>query len=330
MRRRSAGGPAARLIVAALASLALVASAFAQEAADPGRYLGPRMPDAEFERFGLTSVEVPGGELRVAFAPGPLALPRSAVLAWVASSARVVAAYYGRFPAVRTRLLIVPRPGAGVGAGKAWAHRGATLRIAIGEHTSPAALDADWVLVHEMIHLAFPAVADRHNWIHEGLATYVEPVARAQAGRLSGAAVWAELAAGLPRGLPGPGDEGLDRTPTWGRTYWGGALFALLAEVEIRRRTANRFGLQQALRAILETGNMETASALEPLLQAGDRAVGAPVLIELYAAMKDHPHPVDLAALWQRLGVRPRPGGVELDDAAPEAHIRRAITVPLR
>lgn len=292
-------------------------------------FLGSRMPYAEFDRLPATRINVLGSELTVAFAPGALDLPRERVLEWVRSSAGAVAAYYGRFPAASARLLIVPRAGRGVGAGRAWAYRGAALRVAIGQQTNAADLARDWVLVHEMIHLAFPSVPERHHWIEEGLASYVESIARAQAGQLSPETVWAELVAGLPKGLPQPGDQGLDRTPTWGRTYWGGALFCLLADVEIRRRTANRLGLQHALRAILAAGNMESSFALEPLLEIGDRAAGVPVLAELYAAMKDRPALVDLDALWHRLGVRPEGRGVRLDETAPEAAIRRAITVPI-
>ena len=130
----------------------------------------------------------------------------------------------------------------------------------------------------------------------------------------------------MPNGLPRAGDRGLDRTHTWGRTYWGGALFCLLADLEIRRRTANRRGLQDALRATLESGNMETLSEIRPLLAIGDRAVGVPVLSELYARQKDTPEAADLAALWARLGVAERAGVVEFDDAAPEAWLRRALT----
>jgi len=61
-------------------------------------------------------------------------------------------------------------------------------------------------------------VPARHHWIEEGLATYLEPVARAQGGQLDPRVVWSELAAGLPTGLPRAGDRGLDHTPTWGRT----------------------------------------------------------------------------------------------------------------
>jgi hypothetical protein len=134
--------------------------------------------------------------------------------------------------------------------------------------------------------------------------------------------VWAELAAGSPKGSPQPGDRGLDPTPTWGLTYWGGALFALLADIEIRRQTQNRLGLQDALRAILAAGNIETASSLEPVLAVGDQATGTAVLVALYARMKDRPAPVDLDTLWEALGVRLESGAARLDDAAPLAAIR--------
>ncbi len=300
--------------------------AVAQPSDPAGIFLGARMPYAEFDRLAQTRMPVPGGEIVVAFAPGALALPRERVLEWIRSAATAVATYYGRFPASPTRLLVVPRAGSGVSGGKAWAHRGAAVRVTIGEHATEAEIGRDWVLVHEMTHLAFPSVPTRHHWIEEGIATYVEPIARAQAGQLAPETVWAELAAGLPKGLPHAGDRGLDHTPTWGRTYWGGALFCLLADLEIRRQTGNQRGLQDALRAILAGGNMETYSALESLLALGDRAVGIRVLADLYAQMRDTPMAVDLPAIWRRLGVRPDGKSVRLDDDAPEAAIRRAIT----
>ena len=115
--------------------------------------------------------------------------------------------------------------------------------------------------------------------MEEGLATYVEPIARAQAGELSVHKVWGDLVRGLPQGLPRDGDRGLDHTPTWGRTYWGGALFYLLADVEIRRRTDNRRGLQDALRAIVAAGgNIARYWPVEKVLAAGDKGTGTQVL----------------------------------------------------
>ena len=311
-----------------LGLLVLLAASVAQAQEAPEVYLRDRMPYAAFDRLPTTRIAVTGGEIVVGVAPGPLGLERAHLLDWIERCADVVARYYGRFPARHTRLLVVPRAGRGVSGGRVWGHRGAAVRIIIGERATETELARDWVLIHELTHLAFPSVPARHHWIEEGLASYVEPVARVQAGQLDPREVWSELAAGLPKGLPQAGDRGLDHTPTWGRTYWGGALFALLADVEIRRQTQNRLGLQDALRAILGAGNIELASPLEPLLEIGDQATGTRVLGTLYGRMKDRPAPVDLDALWGELGVRPEGGTVRFDDAAPLAATRRAITAP--
>ena len=132
----------------------------------------------------------------------------------------------------------------------------------------------------------------------------------------------------MPKGLPAAGDRGLDYTPTWGRTYWGGALFCLLADVEIRERTDNRFGLQDALRAIVRAGgNMEANWPVTRAFEIGDAAVGVPVLIGLYERMKATPVDVDLPRLWGRLGISLAGDTVVFDDSAPLAPIRRAITM---
>jgi hypothetical protein len=81
-------------------------------------------------------------------------------------------------------------------------------------------------------------------------------------------------------------------------------------------------------RARIARGNMETDSPIEPVLRTGDAAVGVPVLSELYARMKDAPYPVDLDALWRRLGVRLEGHDVRFDDDAPLAAVRRALTAP--
>ncbi|MEX2206446.1 MAG: hypothetical protein WEF50_09495 [Myxococcota bacterium] len=182
-------------------------------------------------------------------------------------------------------------------------------------------------MTHELIHLAFPSVPREHRWLEEGLATYVEPIARARARQLSAERVWEDLMRDLPQGLPQPGDRGLDFTHTWGRTYWGGALFCLLADVEIRERTHNQRGLEHALRAIVAAGGRADHEwDLSRALAVGDSATGVPVLMERYAQMRSTPFSVDLPALWRRLGVRQEGGRVLFDDGAPLAGVRRSIT----
>src|SRR4029077_18933123 len=147
-----------------------------------------------------------------------------------------------------------------------------------------------------------------------------------QAGNRSELDVWEEELRSMPRGMPQAGDAGLDHTHTWGRTYWGGAMFCLLADVEIHRRSDNRFGLQDALRAILRaSGGLSADWPIERVLRTGDAAVGTSSLEDLYAQMKDTPVAPDLMALGRQLGVEPEGAAVRLDDRAPLAGARRAI-----
>jgi hypothetical protein len=265
--------------------------------------------------------------IKVEFAPGHLDLPVTKLIAWVSAAANAVTDYYGRFPVPEARILIVPVENReGVLNGTSWGMRPAFTRIYLGQLTDNDDLMNDWVMTHEMVHYAFPSVSAEHHWIEEGIATYVEPIARLEAGQIRAVKVWSDLVNGLPFGLPRPGDEGLDHTHTWGRTYWGGAMFCLLADVRIRRETDNRYGLRDALRAIVVAGgNMETTWQLTRALEVGDQAVGVPVLMQLYNEMKATPVEPDLRLLWGKLGVEIGAPAISFDDGAPWASVRRAI-----
>lgn len=309
------------------AGLAILASA-ALPAQNGWQHHGPpwAAPVASSQSF-----RIGGATLQVDFAPGTLDLPAAQILQWVKNAASAVATYYGRFPVPRDRILIVPRSDAsGVGHGTTWGDVGgfpAFTRISVGEHTTQAELTDDWMMTHELSHGGFPSQDDAQHWIEEGLAVYVEPVARVEAGFLTPEKIWADMVRDMPQGDPQPGDQGLDRTPTWGRTYWGGAQFCLLADVTIREQTHNRKGLEEALRGIIAAGG--TIDHDWPITRAfasGDAATGTHVLEEMYQRMSDQPVKVDLDGIWRKLGVVRTSGGIRLDDSAPEAEIRRAIT----
>ena len=246
---------------------------------------------------------------------------------WVQNAADAVVAYYGRYSVPHVFLQIRPFDGKGVRGGRTFSMRGGLIRIAVGNETTADDLATDWMLTHEMVHLTFPSVPDEHHWIEEGIATYVEPIARIQASQFNASRMWFELVRDLPKGLPQSGDQGLDHTHTWGRTYWGGALFCFLADVEIRRQTQNKKGLQDALRGILNAGgDMREDWELEKALNVGDRATGTDVLMKLYERMRNSPTETDLAALWKELGIREENGTVQFQDDAPLAAIRKSIT----
>lgn len=277
------------------------------------------------------TVNVPSGTIDVTLPDEPMALTRDQLLTWVGRAATAVSQYYGRFPASHLTLRVRAGNGSGVGHGVTYPRGGGLILVSVGRNATVADLDDDWVLTHEMIHLAFPNMADEHHWIEEGISTYVEPVARVAAGQLAVDEMWRVFIRDMPKGQPAPGDEGLDRTPTWGRTYWGGAMFCLFADVTIREQTHNRYGLRDALRAILNHGGAITQDwPIEQALSIGDQGTGTKVLENLYAQMRDKPSPMDLDNLWQRLGLSLKNGSVVFNDKAPDAAIRKAITAPAR
>jgi hypothetical protein len=279
-------------------------------------------------RAESATLSVAGGEISVEIGDGHLDLSRAELMTWISAAASAVTVYFGRFPVARYRIMIQPVSGqAGVLSGTTWATGGARSRVLVGEHTSAGDLGRDWVMTHEMVHTAFPEQPRSHHWIEEGIATYVEPLARSWVKGYPAAKVWIDLVDGLPNGLPAEGDRGLDHTRTWGRTYWGGALFCLLADMEIRERTNGARGLVDALRGILAAGgNDQTDWSIERAFIEGDKAVGVPVLQELYRKMKDDPVAPDLKAIWHGLGISVRHGALEIDERAPRAAIRRAIS----
>jgi hypothetical protein len=274
-----------------------------------------------------TQLEIGGGRIDVNFSPGASADFEARVISWVKSAAEAVTKYFGRYPVSRVVVKVDLDEGDRVNSGRTFGNsEGGVITIRVGRATSAARLYSDWMLTHEMVHLAFPSVAEEHHWAEEGLATYVEPIARVMIGNLRAEQVWSDLLRDLPQGLPNDGDRGLDFTPTWGRTYWGGALFYFLADIEIHQRTANAKGLRDALRGILEAGgSISDDWELERAFRVGDAATKTTVLQDLYAQMRAAPHPVNLDELWRKLGVKRNGSTVVLQKEAPLAAVRRAM-----
>jgi len=322
MRKRAA--TAVTILIAGFATAALPPrSSDAEEYAD-----GERLYAALREQPG-TRIAVGGGDITVVFADGAPGLDRARVMAWIQMSARAVTKYFGRFPVRHVGLLVVAEDGARIGSGTTYGYADPAIRIHVGRAAGAAAFHDDWILVHEMTHLALPTVPPQSNWLLEGNATYVEPIARAQAGQLQPSMVWRWAVEGLPKGQPKAGDLGLDHTNSWGRTYWGGAMFWLLADIGLLEATHGAAGAQEALRAINERSGGNTAEwTVDEVMAAGDAATHTQVLSALYAKMRSSPAPTDVADLLRQLGVAERNGTMVFDDAAPLAAIRQRITAP--
>jgi hypothetical protein len=274
----------------------------------------------------LAALSLDGVNVQVDFGDTKFSGGTEPLLQWIKRSEGIVAAYYGQFPTSSLRIQVVPQDGGGVRGGQTWA---GFIRIQVGRDVTPAQLMDDWVLVHEMTHLALPDMGEAQSWFSEGLAVYVEGIARVQAGNRTQEDVFTEQMRQMPRGMPQPGDQGLDHTHTWARTYWGGAMFCFLADVEIHRRTGNRLGLQDAMRAVVRaSGGLASDWPISRVFDIADQATGTKVLEEMYAQMRDEPVTPDLQDLWAKLGVVSDGGSVKLHDDAPLSAIRLAIMKP--
>lgn len=282
-------------------------------------------PYAAFGPFETRRFERPLGSLDLALTAGETTLPRAEIERWVEAQVDAVTDYYGRFPIPHAALIVLFGRGRGIRDGRTTGNGGGSILLSLGEQSTAGDLQRDWVLVHEMVHLSFPSV--QRPWAEEGLSTYLEPIIRTRAGLLDADQVWGDLIRGLPQGQPGPGDEGLDHTDTWGRRYWGGAAFWLLADVTIRRQSGGARSLDDALLHIVAIGgNVATHWSLDRALEEGDRATGGTALRDLRRRLGAARETVDLDGLWRELGVKLVGGRVAYDNGAPLAAVRRQIT----
>lgn len=256
--------------------------------------------------------------------PGSLAL----VEAWIRKSAQAVAAYYGSFPVPKVQISVLFTTGRRRVGGRAWPSDPLRLELSVPMGaTEKNLLSDDWVLVHEMTHLAFPYIASRrHDWMVEGLAVYVEPISRIMAGHMDERQMWADFIEMMPRGVPAPGDKGYDVTQNWARTYWGGAIFCLICDIRCRRATGNRMGLRDALRGINAKLDFSQQADFGETLALGDKATGTTVLMDAWQEMREDPYDPGLQKLWKDLGVMMAGGELRFDDRAPLAAVRRTIT----
>ena len=276
-------------------------------------------------------LKIGASEIEVFFAPGVggegYAASQQEILEWIDRSAKAVVDYFHGFPVKNLSISINDGAGARVD-GTSYHGENPLITISINRGMTAEFLFDDWVMVHEMVHLSFPPVNRRHNWLLEGLATYVEPIVRVRAGIMKEENAWSWLIKGTPQGLPKAGDKGLDNTPTWGRKYWGGAVFFVLADIEIHKQTNNKFGIEHALRAIQAAGGsmqLENNWEVRKALAIADKATGTKILMTLYEQMKDKPVMTDLATIWRELGVSLKDTNIIYNDAAPLAAIRRSI-----
>ena len=274
----------------------------------------------------VESLQIDRGNISLTVDAG-LPVSEDAVRDWVMRAGTAITQFYGRYPVESVAIYV--RRGRRGGVQNGVEHGGRRIDIALGVNTTASWLNSDWMMTHEMFHLSQPSLDDRYRWMSEGMADYLEPVARVRIGQITPERFWKDMVEGMPFGLPKAGDEGLDNTHTWGRTYWGGMMYWLLADMRIREETQNKKSVRDAAMAVLNAGgNGSQDWTIEQLLSAYDGGTGTKVFTALHDEMGDKAVTTDLNALWKSLGVvySDETRTVNFDDGAKLAEIRRGIT----
>ena len=277
---------------------------------------GSLRPDAKRE----------SGVVRLAILDGFNDSQRADVVDWVKRTAEAEANYWEGFTAKQMLLGLVPTGRSGVGYGRTVPGGGPTVMVEVGVNVDRLRLFNDWVLVHEWIHTGMPFVRGRATWFMEGAATYIEPIIRARAGWKTENEVWDEWISSMPQGVQAF-SVGLEKA-SGRQNYWAGAIFMLLADIELRRTTDGRMGLEDCLKGALWSGlDGSLRTGLEEYAAACDRATGTKVMAGLIEKHFTKEQPIDLAKLWADLGVEK--GGKTKDDA-PLAKWRQMVVMGTR
>ena len=268
---------------------------------------GCSSPAAGAPRAESAALTIGGAAIDVAIEDGRLDVSRAELMAWISTAAGAVTAYFGRFPVARYRIVIEPVAGrSGVLSGTTWAGRRRALadppRRAHHRRPARARLGHDpRDGAHRVSGSGPRAPLDRGGDRHVRRAARAI-VDRALSRRPGCGPIWSTDCPMDCRGraiadsitpIPGAGPTGAVRcsacSPIW-RSAIGPAAAAAWST-----RCA---GSWRPVATIRSTGRSSARSV------AGDRAVGVPVLEELYGRMKDAPVPTDLDALWHGLGSR--------------------------
>ncbi|MBN1205102.1 MAG: hypothetical protein JXB05_09285 [Myxococcaceae bacterium] len=284
--------------------------------------------DSGFHGFGgrRCQARLPDAVIEVAILGKMTHLRDAEVCEWLRQTAEEVRTVRRSFPHPRITVLVFPVPRrseANVFGMVLWSSP-PSISLLVGQDTTRAQLDEDWVALHELLHLTHPTIIPRTPWISEGLATYFTELARSRSGRQAPERSWQELLTGFERGRRQARGRTMQQMVEENRPpgiYWVGAFFALRLDVELRRATGNQRGLPDVLELLALQGSTSTVGAYGA---AVDAVAGRPLFDALLAEELRLPAFAGLEGLLEGLGVTPTPSGVKLQRAR-DSLLREAL-----
>jgi len=297
---------------------------------------------AAFGKIAHSTARVSGAELAVTLLQAKTPLPAQPIFDWVASTADNISLAYGRFPSPAAHVFVIPagnRWGSdkAVLFGRVMRDGGETVELLVNEHRPIDEYYGSWTATHEFSHLMLPYVYSRHRWISEGFAQYYQNVLLSRAGTYTELVAWQNLYNGFERGRNSspslsPNGAARDRSrDSTMKVYWSGAALALMADVELRRRSNGIESLDTVLDRLQECCLPSARTWDGPeLFEKLDALVDEPVFMPLYHRYADSSGFPDVHPLLERLGLVIDSDEVSFHGGSELADIRSSITAHRR
>ncbi len=293
---------------------------------------------AVFGQLEAATEIVAGVPLRIVFLRTHNDIDTGPLRDWVRATAENVALAYGRFPTPSARVVVIPVGGHRWGGddavpfGQVVRDGGETIHLLINERRPVAEYYEQWTPTHEFSHLLLPYLTAQHRWVSEGFATYYQNVLLARAGQYSEETAWNRIIAGLERGRASAPDKSPNAAAAAGlrtarmKIYWSGVAFALIADVELRRRSGGGESLDMVLGRLQQCCLPSSRSWSGPeLFRRLDSLLEEPLFMELYGKYANTPGFPDAGFVLDKLGVISTGDSVRLSNTAELAPLRQAL-----
>jgi predicted metalloprotease with PDZ domain len=301
-------------------------------------YLMEHTPDdwagyVAFGRFDIESFQINNSTIQVALINGVNNYNKTNTIKWIKKMTQAVASIGGDFPINETQVLVIfqkssrgPVPWGQVN------RAGIPGVLFIVNPDSPYdELVDDWTAAHEFSHLLIPYTPD-DRWFSEGFASYYQNIARARTGLIDERLDWEKLIAGFERGFKAAQKPGAPRLKSANmrslmQMYWGGAVIALKADIELQRETSGKYNLSKALAGLndccLHTRQEWNA---KQTFQRLDKITNTTVFTELYNTDVMQGKYPDYKLLLKELGISESYyGGIKLDSSIEKVNLRNKI-----
>lgn len=309
----------------------------------PNTYLLMPSPEsstapAAFGEFEYYEKQIPGALLRITMLKSSSEFDTGELIDWVSAAANNVTYAYGVFPNPSPSVILIPvgtsRLGdSAVPFGRVVRDGGETIELFIDESKPIDAYYDDWTATHEFSHLMLPYLRSRHRWISEGFAQYYQNLLLARAGQYTEERAWRKLYEGFDRGRKSspdmtPNEAAVgDRRAATMKIYWTGAALALIADVELRKRSNGEQSLDVVLQALQRCClPAEKMWSGEELFAKLDTFLDEPLFMPLY---RRHANTAGFPEVWPlltRLGIVHEYDVIRLNQDAELAALRREMT----